>query len=219
MLHTDVDEALQRGPCTHRKAPSTLPYSSHCCWLVLQEYQRALANANGRITPDLESAIERMNTYNAWQVDAEAKRLLDAVGLTNPNATVNALSGGQRRRLALAAALLGNPELLILDEPTNHMDVQIIDWMARELTGNADLAVVMVTHDRSFMEATCTRLLELDGFGGAYLHKFGGAGSYKAFKEVSEQLAFCFVCRLCIALSLTRPHTCVNAHVYASVYA
>eukprot|EP00877_Chromochloris_zofingiensis_P000737 jgi/Chrzof1/10664/Cz05g07140.t1 len=153
---------------------------------AVQEYQRALANANGRITPDLESAIERMNTYNAWQVDAEAKRLLDAVGLTNPNATVNALSGGQRRRLALAAALLGNPELLILDEPTNHMDVQIIDWMARELTGNADLAVVMVTHDRSFMEATCTRLLELDGFGGAYLHKFGGAGSYKAFKEARE---------------------------------
>jgi len=60
----------------------------------------------------------------------------------------------------------------------------MIDWMAQELTGNPDIAVVTVSHDRAFIEAACNRILELDGFGGAHLHRFGGAGSYARFKEV-----------------------------------
>ena len=60
----------------------------------------------------------------------------------------------------------------------------MIDWMARELAGDPDLAVVTVTHDRAFMEAACNRVLELDGDGGAFLHAFGGPGSYAKFREV-----------------------------------
>ncbi|GFR43243.1 hypothetical protein Agub_g4303 [Astrephomene gubernaculifera] len=147
-------------------------------------YEAALAAAQSRITKDLEVAIERMNTLNAWEVDAEAKRVLEAVGITDMAASVDQMSGGQRKRVALAAALLGKPDLLVLDEPTNHMDVNMIRWMERELRGG-DMAVVLVTHDRYFMEGVCDRLLELDG-GRAFVHNFGGAGSWAAFKEARE---------------------------------
>ncbi|GLC41037.1 hypothetical protein PLESTB_000950000 [Pleodorina starrii] len=152
---------------------------------AVQEYQRALATADGgAVTKELELAIEQMNTLNAWEIDAEAKRVLEAVGITDLNAPVDKLSGGQRKRVALAAALLGKPDLLVLDEPTNHMDVAMIKWMEREL-GSGDMAVLLVTHDRYFMEAVCDRLLELDG-GRAFVHNFGGPNSYTMFKEARE---------------------------------
>ncbi|WIA12397.1 hypothetical protein OEZ85_012443 [Tetradesmus obliquus] len=150
---------------------------------AVQSYQRALSEAGGAITPQLEAAIEAMNTHNAWEVDSDARRILEAVGLKDPNAIVGKLSGGQRRRLALASALLGSPDLLVLDEPTNHMDVEMIDWMASELAQAQDMAVVMVSHDRAFMERCCGRLLELDHGGFNTTHPFGGEGSYEAFKE------------------------------------
>ncbi|KAG2438575.1 hypothetical protein HXX76_005125 [Chlamydomonas incerta] len=151
---------------------------------AVQEYQRALSTADGAVSKELEVAIEKMNTFNAWEIDAEAKRVLEAVGITDLNVCVDNLSGGQRKRVALAAALLGKPDLLVLDEPTNHMDVSMIRWMERELRGE-DLAVVLVTHDRYFMEGVCDRLLELDG-GKAYVHNFGGVNSYGMFKEARE---------------------------------
>ncbi|KAF6262123.1 P-loop containing nucleoside triphosphate hydrolase protein [Scenedesmus sp. NREL 46B-D3] len=150
---------------------------------AVQSYQRALSEAGGGITPQLEAAIEAMDTHNAWEVDSDARRILEAVGLKDPNAAVGRLSGGQRRRLALASALLGSPDLLVLDEPTNHMDVEMIDWMACELAQAQDMAVVMVSHDRAFMERCCGRLLELDHGGFNTTHPFGGPGSYDAFKE------------------------------------
>ncbi|EFJ52913.1 hypothetical protein VOLCADRAFT_86383 [Volvox carteri f. nagariensis] len=128
---------------------------------AVQEYQRALATANGALTKDLEVAIEKMNTYNAWEIDGEAKRVLEAVGITDLNAPVDKVR-----------------------EPTNHMDVHMIRWMERELK-SGDMAVVLVTHDRYFMEAVCDRLLELDG-GRAFVHNFGGANSYTLFKEARE---------------------------------
>ncbi|KAF8071337.1 yfmR [Scenedesmus sp. PABB004] len=149
---------------------------------AVQAYQRALADAGGAVTPALEAAIEAMDTHNAWEVDGEARRILSAVGLPDANAPVAGLSGGQRRRLALAAALLGGPDLLVLDEPTNHMDVEAIEWLASEVRGAADLAVVMVSHDRAFMEDVCDRLLELDHGGFTACHEFGGPGSYTRFK-------------------------------------
>ncbi|KAL6746405.1 P-loop containing nucleoside triphosphate hydrolase protein [Haematococcus lacustris] len=156
---------------------------------TVQQYQQALAAseaASGKVTKELEVAIERMNTYNAWELDSEAKRVLEAVGLGEQllATQVSALSGGQRKRVALAAALLGKPDLLILDEPTNHMDVEMIRWMERELRRD-DLAVVLVSHDRFFMEAVCDRMLELDR-GRCYMHRFGGPGSFLQFKEARE---------------------------------
>lgn len=106
-----------------------------------------------------------MNAFSpmSWEIDAEAKRILNSVGISDKlfASPVSKLSGGQRKRVALASCLLGKPDLLVLDEPTNHMDIEIIGWMEKELkTGS--MAVVLVTHDRHFMESVCSRILELD---------------------------------------------------------
>lgn len=152
---------------------------------AVQQYQKALVTAGGGITRELERAIEQMDALNAWEVDAEARRVLEVVGMKDPSVKVGQLSGGQQKRVALAAALLGNPDLLVLDEPTNHMDVSIIQWMEEELTKREDLALALVTHDRLFMEGVCNRILELDR-GKCFTHDFGGDGSYQAFKEARE---------------------------------
>ncbi|KAF5829440.1 P-loop containing nucleoside triphosphate hydrolase protein [Dunaliella salina] len=153
---------------------------------AVQQYQNALqasAAKGGRANKELEAAIEKMNAYNAWEVDAEAKRVLEAVGIKEElmGVSVDTLSGGQRKRVALAATLVGRPDLIIMDEPTNHMDVEMIGWMERELRRN-ELAVVLVTHDRYFMENVCDRMLELDR-GRCFVHNFGGPGSYEQFKQ------------------------------------
>ncbi|KAG1674033.1 hypothetical protein FOA52_000339 [Chlamydomonas sp. UWO 241] len=155
---------------------------------AVQAYQKALETAgdSGEVTKDLEVAIDRMNSTSAWEIDAEAKRVLEAVGIPGKmlQAKVSGLSGGQRKRVALAATLLGKPDLLILDEPTNHMDVEMIGWMEKELKYQ-DMAVVLVTHDRYFMENICDRVLELDN-GRCFMHDFGGQGAYDLFKEARE---------------------------------
>lgn len=97
----------------------------------------------------------------------------------------DARAGGKQRRVALAAALLSSPDLLILDEPTNHMDVNTIKWMESNLQRN-DLTLMLVSHDRAFMEQLCTRMLELES-GSGFLHSFGGAGSYEQMRGMRRE--------------------------------
>lgn len=91
------------------------------------------------VTP---AACER--TTKLLRAGQKLETLLESNPVVNVSVQVGKLSGGQRRRLALAAALLGSPDLLVLDEPTNHMDVEMIQWMAAEIMGSQDMAVVMV---------------------------------------------------------------------------
>lgn len=74
---------------------------------------------------DLNTAMDKMTALNAWELEANAKAVLERVGIHNPGMMIAAMSGGQARKVAVAAALLGSPDVLILDEPTNHMDVQV----------------------------------------------------------------------------------------------
>ena len=105
---------------------------------AVQEYERALAASSAAADSSadsngsggdggaaLQAAIERMDALNAWELDTEARRLLEAVGLPDPGAPIAGLSGGQLRRLALAGALLGGPDLLVLDEPSNHVSEEV----------------------------------------------------------------------------------------------
>ena len=98
----------------------------------------------------------------------EARSLLTQLGITDFESDVRTFSGGQKKRVALAAALIRPVDLLLLDEPTNHIDAQTIAWLESRLAGYRG-ALMMVTHDRYFLDRVCNRIAELDG-GGLYLH-------------------------------------------------
>ena len=104
-----------------------------------------------------------------WAADAKVRDVLDGLGIGDLERTVEGLSGGEKRRVALAAALVGDPDLVVLDEPTNHLDVEGITWLARHLLARG-CGVVVVTHDRWFLDAVCTRTWEVaDGRVESYL--------------------------------------------------
>ena len=98
----------------------------------------------------------------------EAKSLLTQLGITDFESDVRAFSGGQKKRVALASALIRPVDLLLLDEPTNHIDAQTIDWLETRLEGYRG-ALMMVTHDRYFLDRVCSRIAEVDG-GQVYMH-------------------------------------------------
>ncbi len=101
-----------------------------------------------------------------WASVPRVREVLAGLGITDLDRTVDGMSGGERRRVALAAALVGDLDLVVLDEPTNHLDVEGIDWLARHLIGRG-CALVVVTHDRWFLDTVCTRTWEVGGFGAA----------------------------------------------------
>ncbi|MCL4114000.1 UNVERIFIED_CONTAM: hypothetical protein GTU68_025262 [Idotea baltica] len=127
-----------------------------------------------------QAAFEDMERYQAWDFETLYKQILFKLKLDDLSAKVGKLSGGQKKRLALANALINKPDLLILDEPTNHLDLEMIEWL-EEYFAKENLSLFMVTHDRYFLERVCNEILELDN-GQLYSYK----GNYTYYLEKKE---------------------------------
>lgn len=125
---------------------------------IITEYGAAVQASDD--TRRYQKAFEAMERTNAWNFETQYKQVLFKLGLTNLDLKVKMLSGGQRKRLALANALLNKPDLLILDEPTNHLDLGMIEWL-ESYFAKENLSLFMVTHDRYFLERVCDEILEL----------------------------------------------------------
>lgn len=143
---------------------------------AIRAYELALIDGSDQ---QLADAAEQMEVQKAWDYESKVKQVLGRLGVAESNfdKPVGQLSGGQRKRVALAKVLLDEPDLLILDEPTNHLDLEAIEWLENYL-GTANMTLLLVTHDRYFLDRVCTEILELDE-GNIYRYK----GNYSYFLE------------------------------------
>ncbi|WP_139692228.1 ABC-F family ATP-binding cassette domain-containing protein [Sporolactobacillus terrae] len=149
---------------------------------AVRNYEQALAQleknpADAKLQEQLLKRQQQMDAANAWDAEAAAKRILTRLGIHDFDTPANECSGGQKKRIALARALIQPADLLILDEPTNHLDNAIIDWLEEALDQYSG-ALLMVTHDRYFLNRVTKRILELD-HGKLYSYD----GNYELFLE------------------------------------
>lgn len=125
---------------------------------AIERYEQALSSGNDK---DIAEAMAVMDSCNAWDYEDRLRQMLTRLHITDLNACVDTLSGGQRKRVALARLLLDNPDMIILDEPTNHLDIEIIEWLEDYLTRQR-VTLLMVTHDRYFLDRVCNKIIEID---------------------------------------------------------
>ncbi|UOY88143.1 ABC-F family ATP-binding cassette domain-containing protein [Bacillus glycinifermentans] len=149
---------------------------------TMRAYEKALQELNAspedpKKQEDLLAAQGKMDEHGAWDANTAAKTILTKLGVTDVTKEVRALSGGQKKRVAIAKTLIQPADLLILDEPTNHLDNETIEWLEGYLSGYSG-SVVLVTHDRYFLNRVTNRIYELDR-GSLYTYK----GNYEVFLE------------------------------------
>ena len=148
---------------------------------IIGDYQDVLDKINKSYDEKLNDRLlklqEKMDALNLWDLESSAKTVLTKLGIKDFNQKVKELSGGQRKRVSLASALITPCELLILDEPTNHLDNDTIDWLETYLNSFKG-SILMITHDRYFLDRVTNRILELDK-GILYSYE----GNYSVFLE------------------------------------
>ena len=146
---------------------------------IIREYESALEmqtnDYNDASAERFEKASLEMEKANGWNFDNELKQILSKFKIVDLEAKVEMLSGGQKKRLALALLLIDAPDMLLLDEPTNHLDIEMIEWL-EEYLKNQNITLLMITHDRYFLDRVCNHILELED-GKLYHHK----GNYSYF--------------------------------------
>jgi len=142
---------------------------------VIAVYEKALLNPED--SEEYQIAFEAMDQHVAWDFETQYKQMLSKLKLGDLKMKVSTLSGGQKKRLALCTSLLEKPDLLILDEPTNHLDMEMIEWLEAYFI-KEKTTLLMVTHDRYFLERVCNEIIELDE-GELYTYK----GSYSYYLE------------------------------------
>lgn len=145
---------------------------------LIKEYELCMETEGN---PGLEDILSRMEHEKAWDYERKAKQILTQLKISDFNQLIKHLSGGQLKRVALANTLITEPDLLILDEPTNHLDLDMIEWLEDYLQ-RSSLSLLMVTHDRYFLDRVCSEILEIDNRQ-IYQYK----GSYGYYLEKREE--------------------------------
>ena len=136
---------------------------------AIRQYENALIDGNNE---EMTKAIQAMDLASAWDYEERFKQILSQLKIDDFKQRISELSGGQIKRVALAKILISNPHFLILDEPTNHLDIDMIEWLEAYLS-RSRMTILMVTHDRYFLDKICSKILELDqksiyGYDGNY---------------------------------------------------
>jgi len=145
---------------------------------VVRNYELAL---RGKGDQDLGELIEKMDHMKAWDYEVRVKQILTRFKVDFLDKKMGELSGGQRKRVALANVLINEPDFLILDEPTNHLDLEMVEWLESYLS-NSSVTLLMVTHDRYFLDRVCTDIIEIDA-----KTCFQYKGNYTYFLEKRQQ--------------------------------
>lgn len=133
-------------------------YSKNETVKLIAEYEQAMSSGDHS---NLNDILERMDALKAWDYEQRAKQILGQLKIHNLDQKVESLSGGQLKRVALANVLITDPELIILDEPTNHLDLEMAEWLEGYLS-RANISILMVTHDRYFLDRVCNEIIEID---------------------------------------------------------
>ena len=133
-------------------------HSSDEIMKAVRRYEEALVSNHEK---ELGESIEQMDRLKAWDYEVKVKQILTRLNVGDFNRKIGTLSGGEKKRLALAQVLIHEPDFLVLDEPTNHLDLNMIEWLEEHLKNNP-FTLLMVTHDRYFLDRVCNDILEID---------------------------------------------------------
>ena len=145
---------------------------------LIKSYEKAVGS---NVLAALEKLIPEMDAHAAWDYETTIKQILSELKINTYDKKISQLSGGQKKRVGLAKVLISNPEFLILDEPTNHLDIEMTEWL-EEYLGKANCTLLMVTHDRYFLDRVCNQIIEIDEAG---LYSYDG--NYAYYLEKREE--------------------------------